>query len=96
MPMNNRDFSSAFETVKNLGFDETRLKTAKQIVSDNCMNTSQISQICGVFGFESSKLDFAKFAFEFCVEPKNYFKINNVFGFSSSVDELNNYIQNRN
>lgn len=96
MPMNSRDFSSAFETVKNLGFDETRLKTAKQIISDNCMNTNQISQICGVFGFESSKLDFAKFAFEFCVEPKNYFKINNVFGFSSSVDELNNYIQNRN
>ena len=96
IPMNNRDFSSAFETVKNLGFDDTRLKTAKQIVSNNCMNTNQISQICGIFGFESSKLDFAKFAFEFCVEPRNYFKINNVFEFSSSVDQLNNYIQNRN
>jgi hypothetical protein len=95
-PMNNRDFSSAFETVKKLGFDETRLKTAKQIVSNNCMNTNQISQICGIFGFEESKLDFAKFAYEFCVEPKNYFKINNVFGFSSSVDDLNDYIQNRN
>lgn len=96
IPMSNRDFASAFETVKNLGFDETRLKTAKQIVSSNCMNTGQISQICGIFGFEESKLDFAKFAYEFCVEPKNYFKINNVFGFSSSVDELNDYIQNRN
>jgi hypothetical protein len=95
VPMNNRDFSSAFETVKNLGFDDTRLKTAKQIVSNNCMNTSQINQICSTFGFEVSKLDFAKFAFDFCVEPRNYFKINNVFEFSSSVDELNEYIQNR-
>jgi hypothetical protein len=93
--MSSRDFASAYETVKKLGFDDTRLKTAKQIVSNNCMNTNQISQICGIFGFESSKLDFAKYAYEFCVEPKNYFKINNVFGFSSSVDELNDYIQNR-
>ena len=94
-PMNQRDFASALATVKNLGFDETRLKTAKQIAGSNCLNTNQIVQICEIFGFESSKLDFAKFAFDFCVEPKNYFKINNVFGFSSSVDELTDYIQSR-
>lgn len=89
------DFSSALATVKNQGFDETRLKTAKQIAGSNCLNTSQISQICQIFGFEETKLDFAKFAYDHCTETKNYFKINNVFGFSSSVDDLTEYIQNR-
>jgi len=94
-PMSAGDFSSALATVKNQGFDETRLKTAKQIASSNCLNTSQITQICNEFGFEESKLDFAKFAYEYCSEQKNYFKLNNIFGFSSSVDELTEYIQGR-
>ena len=89
------DFSSALATVKNQGFDETRLKTAKQIAGSNCLNTTQIIQICQVFGFEETKLDFAKFAYDHCTEKKNYFKINNVFGFSSSSDALNEYIQSR-
>ena len=94
-PMNSGDFNSALETIKNQGFDETRLKTAKQIAQSNCLNTTQIASICQIFGFEESKLDFAKFAFDACVEPRNYFKINNVFSFSSSVDELTEYVSRR-
>ncbi|MBC7607526.1 MAG: DUF4476 domain-containing protein [Burkholderiales bacterium] len=94
--MGSNDFSSALSTVKNQGFDDTRLKTAKQIASANCLNTNQITQICQSFGFEETKLDFAKFAYDFCVEPKNYFKLNNIFGFSSNVDDLTDYVRSRN
>ncbi len=94
-PMNSGDFSSALSTVKNQGFDETRLKTAKQIAGGNCLSTNQISEICKVFGFEETKLDFAKYAYDRCTEPNNYFKINNVFGFSSSVDDLTDYISGK-
>ena len=94
--MNGSDFNSALASVKGQSFDDTRLKVAKQIASANCMNAAQIVQICQVFGFEDSKLDFAKFAYDFCTEKNNYFKVNPVFSFSSSVDELTNYIQTRN
>ena len=94
--MGNSNFSSALATVKKQGFDETRLKTAKQIASSNCLNTNQIIQICQTFGFEETKLDFAQFAYDYCVEPKNYFKLNNIFGFSSSVDTLTDYVQSKN
>ena len=93
--MATKDFSNALGTVKNQGFDETRLKTAKQIAAANCLSVNQIVQIANVFGFEESKLDFAKFAYDYCVEPKNYFNLNNIFSFSSSVDELTDYIQNK-
>lgn len=94
-PMNNGNFSSALQTIKNQGFDESRLKTAKQIAQNNCLNTNQIVEICKIFGFEETRLDFAKFAFDACVEPQNYFKVNNVFSFSSSADELNDFISRR-
>lgn len=93
--MSSSNFSSALTTVKNQGFDETRLKTAKQIAQSNCLNTSQIAEICNVFGFEETKLSFAKFAYDYCTEPNNYFKINNVFSFSSSSEDLSEYISGR-
>ena len=92
-PMGSGDFSSALSTIKGQGFSDTQLKTAKQIASSNCLSTNQISEICKVFGFEETKLDFAKFAYSHCTEQKNYFKVNNVFSFSSSSDDLNEYIQ---
>lgn len=93
--MNPRDFDDARATLKNEGFDETRLDMAKQIASVNCLNTAQISTICQLFSFEASKLEFAKYAYDHCTDPKNYFKVSNLFSFSSSKTELNNYIQGR-
>jgi hypothetical protein len=89
------NFNSALNSVKNQGFDETRLKSAKQIVSANCLSAAQVAQMCGTFAFEQSKLDFAKFAYTYCIDPGNYFKVNDVFEFSSSVDELSEYVSGR-
>lgn len=94
-PMTTRDFDAARMTVKNEGFDETRLELAKQIATSNCLSTSQITILCQLFSFEESKLDFAKYAFDHCIDPRNYFKVSNIFNFSSSKSELNNFIQGR-
>ena len=89
------DFSSALSTIQNQGFEESKLSTAKQIAGGNCLSAGQIADICKAFGFEETKLAFAKFAYKRCTEPQNYFKVNNVFGFSSSVDDLNAFIQSK-
>lgn len=94
-PMNGGNFSNAIATIKKQSFEDGKLKTAKQVASSNCLNTSQITQICQCFSFEESKLDFAKFAYDHCTEPGNYWNINNVFSFSSSSDDLNDYVQSR-
>jgi hypothetical protein len=93
MAMNPNDFEDAKRTIANNGFDETRLSTAKQIVSSNCLNTNQILAMLNIFSFEESKLDFAKFAYDFCLDRNNYFKVANAFSFESSKTELNNYVQ---
>lgn len=93
--MSSSNFNSALQTIKNQGFDQTRLKTAKQIAQSNCLNATQVAEICKTFGFDESRLEFAKAAYDRCTEPNNYFKVNNVFSFSSSVDELTEYISSR-
>lgn len=93
-PMDWNSFKSAKETVKNANFDDTRLSTAKSILSSNCMSTDQVIQICQIFGFEESKLNFAKFAYSKTTDPNNYFKVANIFSFDASKTDLNNFISN--
>jgi len=90
------NFNAALSTIKNQSFEDTRLKTAKQVITANCLNVDQIIQIANTFNFEDNKLEFAKFAYDYCIEPRNYFKLNGIFSFSSNVDELSDYVQSRN
>ena len=90
-PMSNPDYQAAKASINNTGFDETKLKSAKSIVSNNCLYANQIADICRLFGFEETKLDFAKFAYKYCYDKKNYFKVNDVFSFDSSKEELSTF-----
>ncbi len=89
------NFNAALATISNQSFEETRLKTAKQVIASNCLNVDQIIQIANAFNFEENKLDFCKYAYDYCTDTRNYFKLNGIFSFSSNVDELSDYVQSR-
>ena len=91
-PMDWGSFKSAKETIEKAGFEDTKLSTAKTIVGTNCLSTDQVMQVCKLFGFEESKLTFAKFAYPKTTDQGNYFKVNNVFDFDASKTELNDFI----
>ena len=93
--MTSSNFNAALATIKKQNFEDTQLKTAKQVIAANCLNVDQIIQIANTFSFEDNKLEFAKFAYDYCIEPRNYFKLNGIFSFSSNVDELSDYVQSR-
>lgn len=91
--MDNRSFADAKNTIQNASFDDTRLSVAKQTIEDNCMSVNQIIEVLALFSFESTKLSFAKYAYEYCMDPQNYFKVGNVFSFDSSKSQLMDYLQ---
>lgn len=89
------DFNSAVSAVKKQSFEDSRMKTAQQIVSANCVNVNQIMQLANLFSFENNKLEFAKFAYDYCIDPANYYKLNTIFSFSSNSEALSDYVQSR-
>jgi hypothetical protein len=91
-PMNSRDFEAAKSSIRGQSFEDTKLSTAKNVAGSNCFSAQQVKDICQLFSFEESKLEFAKFAYARCTERNKYFIINDVFSFSSSTEELNSYI----
>lgn len=91
--MSDADFSQALTSIKDKSFSDSKLTLAKQITKGKCLTSAQIAQITRLFDFEDTKLEYAKFAYSFCFNPENYWKINDAFGFESSIDELNEYIE---
>lgn len=93
--LNPADFNQAKEQIKNESFDNSRLNLAKQIVSGNGMNAAQITEICKLFSFENNALEFAKFAYQYCLDANKYYLVNEAFKHDSSKRELNEFINGK-
>ncbi|HMY64841.1 MAG TPA: DUF4476 domain-containing protein, partial [Bacteroidia bacterium] len=95
VPMAPQDFSDLKQSISSKSFEDSKMTIAKQVLRNNCLFTSQVKELMGLFTFEESKLDFAKYAYDFTYDIGNYFKVNDMFTFESSIDDLNNYINSR-
>ena len=91
--MNQNDFNNALNSIRSDSFESGKLSKAKQIVSRNRMCTAQIVQIVRLFSFESNKLEFAKYAYQYCSDKNNYYQVTDAFSFQSSKDELLKFIR---
>lgn len=91
-PMTNSNFATVKTSISSKNFESSKLTVAKQVITNNCLTTSQIKEIVKLFDFESTRLEFAKFAYSYVYDKGNYFQLNDAFDFESSIDDLNRYI----
>lgn len=90
--MDDYRFYEALETIKDEPFAQTQMELAVFIVNNNWLTTQQIILIIDEFYFEENRLSFAKMAYIKCVDPENYIRVFNTFYFSSSKEELSQFI----
>lgn len=92
-PLEDYKFQKLLSVINSKSFETTKLNMAKQSCGNKCFRVSQICEIIRLFSFESSKLEFAKYAYHYCFDIDNYFQVNEEFTFEASADELNEYIK---
>jgi hypothetical protein len=91
-PMSDGDFAGAKGSIQSKSFEDSKLTMAKQIFDHNCLLSSQVRDIMSIFDFEATRLEFAKYAYGRTFDIGNYYKVNDVFDFESSISDLNAYI----
>lgn len=94
-PMDANSFSQLKCAIENGSFESTRLSIFKQALPCNYFTSSQIAELMDLFWFESTKLEVAKLAYDKTLDKQNFYIVNNQFSFSSSVNDLGNYIAMR-
>lgn len=90
--MNSTEFSNAKKSISSSSFDDTKVSTIKNIVGGKCFTSAQLKEMISLLSFEDNKLEVAKYAYAYVVDPGNYYVINDEFTFSSNIDDLNNHI----
>jgi hypothetical protein len=93
--MDQTSFNNAKNSINSKSFEDSKLTLAKQVTKSNCMTAAQIKEVMGLFSFEETKLDFAKYAYDFCYNQGNYYEVNDGFGFESTIEELNQYLEGK-
>ena len=93
-PMDNGDFLDGKKSIESKTFADSKMTIAKQITKNNCPTAEQIRDYTKLFTFESGKLEYAKFAYDYCYDKGNYYKVNDAFEFESSIEELNEHVGN--
>lgn len=94
-PVENSSIDQMKRSISGQSFEDSKMKIAKQATRGKCMTAAQVKDVMGLFTFEDSKLEYAKFAYDFTYDVGNYYIINDAFTFSSSVDELIDHIEGR-
>lgn len=94
-PMSPQEFDQAKNAISSKSFEDTKFSVAKQVTSSKCLLATQVKEVMSLFDYEDTKLDFAKYAYDYTYDIDNYFKVNDAFTFESSIEELDEFLSTK-
>ena len=94
-PASSTDLGNLKGSIQKQSFAENKMNAAKAFLKAKCLSVDQIKEVMGLFSFEADKLSFAKLAYDRCSDKDNYYMVGDAFSFSSSQDELMEYINSK-
>ena len=94
-PVGAERFERMMERISDAAFAEDKVSMAKQILRTNCIIIEQLVEILEEISFDEDQLNLAKFAYDHVYDLENYYEVYGVFSFSSSSDELDDFIESQ-
>lgn len=94
--INTQDFAAIKNQISKQSFTNTKLNLAKQLIQDKkCYKTAQIIELIALFPYSDSKMEIAKFAYDYTTDKDNYTKIADSFSFSRDKDDFLKFLQSK-
>jgi hypothetical protein len=91
-PVSADRFQRMMARIEDASFSDDKVNVAKQILRTNCLVIEQLVAMLEEVAFDEGQLDLAKFAYDHIYDLENYFEVYGVFSFSSSNDELDEFL----
>lgn len=90
---NDPSFQQFLTAVENETFDSKKLDMCKSYADKTQLSAQQIADISKKYGFDSNRLEWAKYAYAKCYDKANYFLLKSTFDFTSNYSALEEYIE---
>lgn len=91
-PASDEDVNAMVVRMKNQSFDSDRLALGKVIVTSSTLTAMQIARLVETLDYSSSQVELLKYAYHYCLDPKNYYKALEVLTFSTDRRKVQDYI----
>jgi hypothetical protein len=91
-PMTEVDFAVALAGINAYPFEASRLGAAKKMAETHCLLVWEVKEVIGSFDLESSRLSFAKFAYDFTSNKADYGEVGEALHSTKSKTDLEKYI----
>jgi hypothetical protein len=72
-----------------------QLSAAKKMAETHCLKASHVVLVIAVFDSESSRLSFAKFAYDHTYDQDNYTDVRDALHSQSSKNDLDRYLSGK-
>ncbi|WP_114777595.1 DUF4476 domain-containing protein [Botryobacter ruber] len=89
------DLDKLVTTIKARESESTRMAIAREAISKNSILSEDLKILLEQFEFETSRLEFAKFAFDYVCDKERFYYVYDAFKFDTSIKELQNYTSRR-
>lgn len=94
-PVSSERIEDMSKTVEKQTFNDDKVRVTKQIIRSNCITLDQLIIILNKFDWDDGKLEIAKFAYDYVYDLENYYKVYDLFTFSSSGKELEEFLDSK-
>lgn len=91
--MNSTDFQTVIASMEVKPMSQAKLNIVKRVIENNCLSVSQVRELAMLFSIEDDKLEVAKLCYGKAVDFKDYGKLNDIFTFAASGEDLSVYIR---
>ena len=93
--MSEPDFNGQLVGISARPFEPMQLSAAKKMAETHCLMVSQVKMVIYVFNSESSRLSFAKYAYDHTYDRDNYSEVKDALHSEKSKTELDRYISEK-
>ena len=94
-PISDADFTAQLIDISARPFEPMQLSAAKKMAETHCLLVSQVTLVINVFDSESSRLSFAKYAYDYTYDRQNYMDVKDALHSQSSKNDLDKFIKGK-
>ncbi|WP_299818621.1 DUF4476 domain-containing protein [uncultured Pontibacter sp.] len=93
--MTGHEVDRLIQTMHSRDFESTKLSIARDAVRNGSILAEDLKRVLQQFDYESTRVEFAKYAYDYVCDKEHFYYIYDLFKFDSSVQELERHTGRR-
>lgn len=93
--LSSRELDRLIQTMNSRSFESTKLSIAREALRNGSILADDLKRLLQQFEYESTRLEFAKYAYDYLCDREHFYYIFDLFRYDSNVRELEEYAARR-